>query len=129
MNIFKAKTTLLIIFADNSCDLTDPNYYKILLDENKKIIEKPIGIFTESVEKNMKDSFEEYLKISYDWPLKQLSDCRKRGDEIEITYCCKMPFIRDGVKNGTLVNIKEFNTLYTEDYYGKIISSTPTRVF
>ncbi len=128
MNLFKVKISLVIIFADQSCQQTDVNYYKILLDNNK-IISKELDIFTPDMDNVIKDIFENYMKVSFEWPIKYLSDCRKINDTIEITYSCKMPFIKDSIKNGNIVNIQEFNNLYTEEYYGKIVSSGSSRYF
>lgn len=126
--MFKIKLSLIILFADQSCLQTDVNYYKILLD-SKNIISKEINVFTPSLETSLKELFEEYVKIDFEWPIKYLGDCRKINDTIEITYICKMPFLKDCIKNGSVINIQEFNNLYTEEYYGKILSSGSIRSF
>lgn len=126
--MFKVKISLIPLFADQSYQQTDINYYKILLDDNK-IISKEINIFAPDIDTLLKDLFEEYIKISFEWPLKYLGDCRKINDTIEITYSCRSPYIKDSFKRGNVVNIKEFNNLYTEEYYGKIISAGASRTF
>lgn len=127
LELLSAKISLVIAFADKNYQQTNPEYYKILLDNNKKIISEKIMIYSPSIELMLKQIYEKYMNISYDWPLKYLADVRKVNDEIEIVYGIKMGYINGCIKDGQLVNIREYQNLNIESYYDGIISSTATR--
>ena len=121
------KLSVVITFADQNYPQTDPSYYKILLDNDKKIISEKILIYTPNLDTLLKQVFDKYMKVSYEWPLKYLADCRKTNSELEIVYGIKMAYINDCIKDGELVNINEYKNLGIESYYDGIISSTATR--
>lgn len=77
-----------------------------------------------SLDKQIEDMYNKYISISFNWPVKTLSDCRKNDNIIEITYTVKMPMVKDCIKQGQLISIKDFFELEMEDYYGRIVSKT-----
>ena len=119
----KAKISLIPIFAHKHLHPSNENYYKVLLTNHSQIISEPIK-FVGSLDNQLEALYNKYIAISFDWPAKTLSDCRKTNNEIEITYCVKMPMIEGCVKMGKLINFKDFFDLQMEEYYGRTISRT-----
>lgn len=111
------------IFAQKHLRQSHQDYYKILLTNEKQIIREPVK-FMGSLEDQLEELYNKYISVAFSWPIKSLSDCRKIGNEIEITYSVKMPMIDGCVKNGKLVNINEFFLLSKGEYYDGIISRT-----
>lgn len=124
---FKITISLLPIFHDSSYPQTDPRYIKILLDPENKIIQKKLNAFHVNIDKCLSDIFEENIKIKYEWPEKELVACRKENDEIEIIYKAIMPFFKDSIKKGNIVNITDFPNLVLDKYYVECIVGTPRK--
>ena len=130
MNIaYNVEVGLLTIFADQSFAQTNPNFFKILLTEEDKIPTKKIGALHKTIPICLNELYNEYLKIDYDWPLKELSNCRKINKNIEITYLCRLPYVKDCTKAGKLINIVDFMSLITDEYYVEIISGSSPQIF
>jgi len=115
--------SLLPIFAQKHLPQSHHDYYKILLTSEKNIIKEPIYQLG-SLDKQLEELYNKYIAVSFDWPIKSLSDCRKNGDILEITYVVRMPMLDGCVKNGKLINIRDFFELGMEEYYGRIVSRT-----
>lgn len=115
--------SLLPIFAQKHLPPSHNDYYKILLTNEKNIIREPIK-FVGSLDKQLEELYNRHIAVSFDWPVKILSDCRKNGETLEITYVVKMPMIEGCVKMGKTVNVREFFELEMEEYYGRIVSRT-----
>lgn len=115
--------SLLPIFAQKHLPPSHQDYYKILLTNEKNIIKEPIK-FVGSLDKQLEELYNRHISVTFDWPVKILSDCRKNSDVLEITYVVKMPLIDGCVKIGKTVNVREFFELGMEEYYGRIVSRT-----
>ena len=121
---YRVHGVLIPIFADRSSPQSSPDYYKILLDDNNKILKRRVGLFHKNIEHCINDLYNDYMKISYEWPIKQLLDCKKNEKDIDIIYLIKMPYFNNINKMGNIVNIQEFTSLITDEYYNEIISRT-----
>lgn len=123
---YKVNVVLIPIFADRAESQSTADYYKILLDNNNKIIKKRVGAFHKNIENCINDVYNDFLKVSYEWPIKELVDCKKHETEkeIDVVYVIKMPYFKNINKMGNMVNIQEFNTLIMDEYYNEIISRT-----
>lgn len=125
---FEVYVTLVPIFADKNYYQADPNYYKILLTKDKKILKKRLTLST-TIEDTLLDLYDEYLKIDREWTFKTLYNCKKTNNSIDITYICKMPYIEDCEKDGVFVNINDFMSTITDEYYVKIVTSNSPESF
>ncbi len=124
---YNAILTLIPVFADKNYPQTHPNYFKILVDKDGKVLSKNISGLHKTIEICLEELYNEYIKVDYSWPLKELVDCRKINSTIEIIYLCRMPFLRECNKSGKMININEFFSSQTDEYYGEIISSASPR--
>lgn len=124
---FKIVISLLPIFHDSSYRQTDPRYIKILLNTDNSIIQKKLNAFHTNIDKCLYDIFIDHIKINYEWPEKELVACKKEGDTIEIVYKSIMPFFKDSIKKGNLVNITDFPNLALDKYYVECIVGTPRK--
>lgn len=117
----RGEISLIPIFAQKHLNPSNQNYYQILLTNEKQIIKEPIK-FVGSLDKQLEELYNRYVAVSFDWPVRTLSDCRKEGDLIEITYTVRMPMIEGCVRMGKLINVKDFFESGMEEYYGRIVS-------
>ena len=115
----------IAVFHDKLYSQTDADYIKILLDDNNNILKKEIGLFHKNIENCLTELFNEYIKVSYEWPEKELVSCRKNKDEIEIIYRVIMPHFRECTKKGNIINITDFFNLAMDEYYVECITGTP----
>lgn len=113
--------SILPIFANKNLSPSNPDRYKILLTESKGVIQENMTYYT-SLDIQLREMYNRYVSISFEWPVKRLSGCRKDGATLEVTYSFCTPMIEAAVRRGTLVNIKEFFELGMDTYYGTIIS-------
>lgn len=126
---YNGSVILLPILADKNFSQSHPDYFKILVNNDGSMLKRNLSILHKTIEICLQELYEEYIKISYDWPLKELIDCRKNNSNIEIIYLCRMPFIKDCNKSGKIININEFFSSQTDEYYGEIISTYSPRTF
>jgi hypothetical protein len=124
---YNAYVSLIPIFQDRSFSQTSPNYLRVLLDDNNQILKKDIAILHKNLDQCLMHLFNQYIKINYEWPEKELLSCRKIKNTIEVTYSVKMPSINGSVKSGNLVNITEFSQLVSDKYYVECLTESPRR--
>lgn len=119
---YEAIVTLIPVFSDKRYNQINPNYIKILLDEDENILKKSIGYLHKDIKHCLSELFNEYIKVDYDWPEKILVNCRKDKKIIEFTYLTTIPYISGCQKKGNIVNITEFQKLISDKYYVESIS-------
>jgi hypothetical protein len=124
---YKAVVSLIPIFQNKSFAQTSPNYLKVLLDNENQVLKKEVAILHKDLPNCLMSLFNEYIKINYEWPEKELLSCRKVKNIIEITYSVKMPSVNGSVKDGNLVNITEFSQLVSDKYYVECLTEYPRR--
>jgi hypothetical protein len=115
---------LIPIFADRSSPQSSFDYYKILISDDNKVLKKRINIFHKDIDSCVNDLYNDFIKISYEWPIKELVGCKKNEKDIDIVYTVKMPYFKNINKIGKVINIQEFTSLITDEYYNEIISRT-----
>lgn len=126
---YRVWTTLLPMFADKSYPQNHPNYYKILVDDDGKVLKKQIGILHKDPKICLQELYNEYLKVDYGWPSKQLVNCRKTNKDIEITYLCRMPYLAACNKAGKIINVNDFMSSATDEYYVEIVTGSSPQYF
>jgi hypothetical protein len=120
---YEVVVTLLPVFIDKRYSQDNPNYIKILLDEEEQLLKRSVGLLHKDIQHCLSELFNEYIKIDYDWPNKILTGCRKISrNTIEITYSTGLPYINGCQKKGNITNITEFNELVSDKYYVESIT-------
>lgn len=127
MNI---KISYLISSFDKNKKQTDPNYFKILLD-NKNIPSLTLSNFDTDEISILKQLHEQYLNCDFSFYPKNLSGFRIIGEkECEICYCINIQFFKNIAKSGewyTLNDIQE-NNILLEEYYGELFYRRSTTI-
>ena len=118
---YNISISLIPLFADKSQDQTSINYYKILLNNQNKVITRPLMASHHDTEDCIKEIFSEYLKIDYNWAIIKLAGCRKINTNIEILYISNAMYLNNCNKDGIFVNINDFTSLVTDNYYAEKI--------
>jgi len=124
---YYTKISLIPILTDKKHHQLSPDYRKILVDNDKKIISKYLST-EKTIEVLLRDLYKEYLRYDYDWSFKTISSARKVNTEIEICYIAHMPFIDGFNKSGTIININDLHAL-EDKYYGQIATFTTPEFF
>jgi pyruvate-formate lyase-activating enzyme len=119
---YEAIVTLIPVFSDQRYSQINPNYIKILLDEEEQILKKSIGYLHKDIKHCLSELFNEYIKVDYEWPEKTLVNCRKNKKTIEFTYLTTMPYISGSQRKGNIVNITEFSKIISDKYYAESIA-------
>lgn len=115
------------IFEDKSVSQIEPEYIKILLDDEYKLLKKRMTIFHSGPKQCLFELFQEYIKIHYEWPTKELMSCRRINDTIEIIYIARILYFKDSIKRGKIVNITDFYKLTPDNFYVECINGDPRR--
>lgn len=126
---YDVNIVLIPIFADNRFKQTDPNYYKVLISDSDEVISKKLDISHKDIVDCLNQTLQEYLKIDYDWPFKNLSHCRKKNNQVDIIFTTTIPYIKDCNKKGNIININKFLELNTEPYYAEVVTRISPNVF
>jgi hypothetical protein len=117
---FKVVITILPIFHDKSQSQTSPEYIKVLIDND--VIQSSVKFYHKDIKNSLSEIFNEYIKINYEWPKKQLVGCRKKNNTIELIFSIIMPYFKDCNKKGRLLNITDFSGLISDEYYVECIT-------
>jgi hypothetical protein len=118
---YNVYVTILTVFADNRFNQTDPNYYKILLD-NSLPIKKQVTALHKTIDDCLQEIFKEYLKVDKDWTMLKLVDVRKENLNIELVYTCRAIFMEECNKAGEFVDINTYLNTVKDKYYAEKIS-------
>lgn len=115
----KTKITLVIINQDLSKNFDSEDYFKFFLTKDLEFPSKYLS--TKDEKATLKELFEAYIKIPYEWMSFELCDFRKPAiDECEVIYSCKIKDILNAEKNGKFVSLNE--KIYIDKFYGRILS-------
>lgn len=124
---FEVKITVLLTFADKSYPQFHDEYYKVLVNEDDSLISEYLK-FDATMEEALKSIYNQYMNIDFSWPYKKLCTCEKISNKrIELVYMCQMPFLKNCIKNGKVINFKNFNTIHNK--YGEIIIGSRSELF
>ena len=63
---YEAIVTLIPVFSDQRYSQINPNYIKILLDEEEQILKKSIGYLHKDIKHCLSELFNEYIKVDYE---------------------------------------------------------------
>jgi hypothetical protein len=126
---YRVSVGLIPMFADRTYAQTNPNYYKVLVNDDGTVLKKPIGILHKDPRTCLEDLYNEYLKVDYGWSSKQLVNCRKKNKDIEITYLCRMPYIASCNKAGKIINVNDFMSSIMDEYYVEIVTGSSPQYF
>lgn len=119
--------SLIPIFQDKNYSQANPNYIKILVEDDNTIPNKKVAAMHKDFKNCLSELFSEYIKVNYEWPEKELISCRKNKNIIEIIFSVKMPLINGSTKRGKLVNITEFSKIMADKYYVECLSESQRR--
>jgi hypothetical protein len=126
---YRASVVLLPIFLDQKFVQNNPDFFKILITEDDKVLSKRVSALHKTTQSCLRDLYNEYIRVDYDWPQKELADCIKKNKDIEIIYLCKLLHVPDCYKAGKLVNVNDFMSLFTDQKYVEIISGSNPQYF
>jgi hypothetical protein len=118
---YNISISLIPVFADKSKDQTSKDYYKILLDDENKIITRSLKASHHNLEDCLHEVFSEFLKIDYNWADIKLAGSRKVNTYIELVYVAHAIYMNNCNKNGLFVNTNDFISLITDNYYAEKI--------
>ena len=116
----KARVTLIVGQFNKFLQYSHDDYFKVLLTDSKNI---PFKYLSNKDEKEtLKELWEEYLDIYFEWANISLIDFRKYMiNECEAIYCCKLFHMHGGIKKGRFVSHNEEN-LGLGNYYEELLA-------
>jgi|DEB0MinimDraft_10_1074344.scaffolds.fasta_scaffold238832_2 hypothetical protein len=99
----KTRLTLIVGQYNKFLSYSDDNYFKVLLDGSQDLPKRYLS--TKNEKETLKELWEEYLEIYFDWANINLIDFRKYMiNECEAIYCCKLFHIFGATKKGKFVS-------------------------
>ncbi len=115
----KVRLTLIAAVQNIQKNFDNEDFFKFLVTDNQFLPFRYIS--TKKEDETLKDLFEEYLNVHFDWATFNLEDFRKLlVDECEVVYSCKLPPMFGIEKKGKFVSHKD--NIDLEDFYGRILS-------
>ena len=114
--------SLIIILEDKKYAQNEPEYIKVLLDTTNQIPKLSLTNNFKDIKDCLRQLYDTFMRIDYEWPDKELIDCRINNDELEIIYKIYMPYISDSVKSGNLINITDIPSTISDNYYVECIT-------
>ena len=120
----KLKVSYIISAIDRRSNILDPLNYKLILTDDLKIPSRIVDELkgTDSHFNTLKNIHDEYVKYSYDYPIKMLCGFRTLDDICEVTYITSLNYIPGLNKSGRIISIGEMqdNNIFIEEYYGEL---------
>ena len=126
---YKTKITVIPIFADRSKNITDPQYFKILLSNDNKIISQYLKNEDYKIHDSIKELIAYHLNIDPNWPFIKLNSAVKDKDTVELIYVVNILYIENCVKKGNLVNINQIMSMKMDEKYVQSITSTSPGIY
>lgn len=121
----KVKVTLIIIKQDIKCQFEHDDFFTFLINENNSI--PSCYISTKDEVETIKNLFECYTKVCFEWCNIELCDFRKvKLDECEVVYSIKLPLINNIEKLGKFISHNKYKT---EDKFYERILARKRRIF
>jgi hypothetical protein len=131
----KIRITLLLIQCNTKLPRNDPNSVKLLLDEDDNI---PYIDTHKDVEESLRELCTKYLKVDYDWLLKELVDFRVVKDSKypytfvgEAVYTTNVPPIDGALISGKLLSLEEIysRNIGVDEFYERILIGSGRNLF
>tara|TARA_Y100000385_G_scaffold291321_1_gene368577 strand:+ start:813 stop:1214 length:402 start_codon:yes stop_codon:yes gene_type:complete len=127
----RLKITFVIAQCDNQTSISDPNRFRILLDDNMNFPSRYIS--TDDEYDTLKGLSDDFLRVDFEWLPKEIRGFRKLKVEslelktpvFELVYCSYMPMILGSEKQGYFFTEKEICDMNVEidDFYTEILSA------
>ena len=127
----RLKITFIVAQCDNKTSISDPNRFRILLDDDMNFPSRYIS--TDDEYDTLKKLSDDFLRVDFDWLPKEIRGFRKLQDEslefktpvFELVYSCYMPMILGSVKKGHFFSEKEIGDMDVsiDDFYKAMLSA------
>lgn len=115
----KTRVTLIVGQFNRFLQYSHDDYFKVLLSDSNDIPSKYLS--TKNERETLKELWEEYLEIYFDWANINLIDFRKYMiDECEAIYCCKLFHIFGANHKGKFVSHN--SSIKLEPYYEELLA-------
>lgn len=116
----RVRATLIVAQQDLKAGWQSDEYFKFFLTEEHYFPSSLIS--TKSENDTVRELFEKYLHIHFDWANIALSDFRTISiEDCEVLYSCKIPAMIGVEKNGRFVSINKKDEIHIEEFYGRTI--------
>lgn len=130
----KVRITLLLAQCDTKKSVKDENFFKIFLTKDNSF---PCRFISSKNEKEtLKELFETYFKVDYEWAKKELADFRVVKDNdgnaiAEVVYISYIPEVLGILKSGKLVTENEIieSEIELDDFYVQIFTRRGRSIF
>lgn len=114
------RLTLIACQNDHTKNFDSDDYFKLLVNNDYEL---PSCLISSKDEKQtLKNLYEDYLNVAFDWVNISLLDFRKKSlNECEVVYGCKMPVIINAAKKGMFISHNQ--KIHLDNFYEQILSS------
>lgn len=127
----KLKLTFIVAQCDKKTNISDPNRFRVLLDDDMSFPSKYIS--TKDEFDTLKELSDEFLRVDFNWLPKEIRGFRKLQEEsleiktpvFELVYSSYMPLILGSERRGYFFTEKEIHDadIEIEDFYQDVLSS------
>ena len=127
----KLKITFIVVQCDKRTNISDPNRFRILLDDNMNFPSKYIS--TKDEFDTLKELSDKFLRVDFNWLPKEIRGFRKLQKEslelktpvFELVYSSYMPVILGSERSGYFFTEKEIDNagIEIEEFYQDVLSS------
>jgi hypothetical protein len=127
----KLKITFIVVQCDKRTDISDPNRFRVLLDDNMNFPSKYIS--TKDEFDTLKELSDKFLRVDFNWLPKEIRGFRKLQKEslelktpvFELVYSSYMPVILGSEKLGYFFTEQELHNagIEIEEFYQDVLSS------
>tara|TARA_Y100000004_G_scaffold163352_1_gene192660 strand:+ start:233 stop:607 length:375 start_codon:yes stop_codon:yes gene_type:complete len=116
----RVRATLIVAQQDLRSSWQSDDYFRFFLTEDHRFPSSLIS--TKSENDTVKDLFEKYFNVYFDWANVQLSDFRRVSiEDCEVLYSCKIPAMLGVEKSGKFIPISKKDEIDIEEFYGRTI--------
>jgi len=116
----RVRATLIVGQQDLKASWQSDDYFKYFLTEDSRFPSAIIS--TKSETDTLKDLFEKYFNVYFDWANISLSDFRVISiNDCEVLYSCKIGPMLGVEKNGEFISINKKDASQIEEFYGRTI--------
>ena len=116
----RVRATLIVAQQDLRSSWQSDDYFRFFLTEDYRFPSSFIS--TKSENDTVKDLFEKYFNVYFDWANVQLSDFRRVSiEDCEVLYSCKIPAMLGVEKSGKFIPISKKDEIDIEEFYGRTI--------
>jgi len=127
----KLKITFIVVQCDKRTNISDPNRFRVLLDDNMNFPSKYIS--TKDEFDTLKELSDKFLRVDFNWLPKEIRGFRKLQKEslelktpvFELVYSSYMPVILGSERSGYFFTEQEIDNagIEIEEFYQEVLSS------